>query len=296
MVECERCINMEEMRKPPSLLGAMIYIALLAAAVAVGIPVFRLMAEEIPVLALRGFQEAPSWGFVVSSIFFIPFIVWLPGHVARPLWDALVGRTVFVGLDPELHIHPGMTFSEHYDFQVNTLFELRIGGLFRENRIYGPGTSIWRIVRGWRGTDICLRDINGYTLEGVPLSEAIKLVATNASMEGLFAKKRTAEAILDALGAGVSYLILVMRHNKESERSPREAEFRRRLEGLLADAFPDALSSAERLRMSNRWHRKAMESFRTQTPSADMLKMETDPAPPAVPLSAHGRNGKGVMN
>lgn len=205
------------------------------------------------------------------------------------LWRVLVGRVVYAFLDHHrnLHLHrtdprlgpyapyvaPGRDWSSY--LETHAVFRLRIGGLFRRNRIYGKGSNDWRITKCWDGHDLTIRDWHDNAVTSLSsgvssIVEFLDIVPAYGSLADLWRESRRPETLVatrhyvevqelrrqrDELGIGISVIVSKMIENGNSNNPDDVQEWRIRIQEVL-ESVSRRLSRAW---LKESWNRRVDE-------------------------------------
>lgn len=228
---------------------------------------------------------------IMWPLLFVVTGIWL---LANPLfiWRNVIGRTVYAFQDKELNLHvdkhrpnPYRQFSESGEngetivrsvpWILDPVFQLRVGGWFRKNRlwklvdntklvpVFKPGMASgygWYIKSGWRGLeDFVVSDFVGnalvypnYDSDGSGSIDSTSNSRTEDLLEIVrnypygvrpivkWAEKgRIFTPKCQDLGQGIGVVIAHLRQTKNAQRSKSAQEARQLLESLLKTACPD---------------------------------------------------------
>lgn len=177
-----------------------------------------------------------------------------------------IGKTVYLAFDERGNLHRHASYITLSSRQNAKLFQVRLGGVFRRNCIFGHEAGNWKIIHGWRGNDLVVRDYRGWTLGPFPGNQQalFRAVERYPSVEAMLESSRLAAQVRDHLGTAMAHVILVALAQKTNGVKSRHVEeVRRLLEAALEDAFPldQPRADAEALRVT--WRDAARAVFRT---------------------------------
>lgn len=182
------------------------------------------------------------------------------------LFMVLIGRTVYLMFDERDNLHRHASYITLSPGQDAKIFQLRLGGIFRRNCIFGHEAGNWKIARGWNGDDLVVQDYRGWALGPFPGNQRALLHAVERypSVEALMEDGRFAMQERDHLGTAVAHAIIVALEQKSNGVKSRHVEeVRRLLEAGLQDASPLDRSVADADAIRAQWRYTAQEISRT---------------------------------
>lgn len=175
------------------------------------------------------------------------------------LFMVLIGRTVYLAFDEQARRHVHASYVTLPTCDDGSIFQMRIGGMFRRNQVHGRAAGFWKIVQCWYGYDVTVRDYRGWTVGpfGTEGQQALfEIMERCESVEALLREERLAVEERDRLGAALTHAVVVaLEQRSNGYKSRLVQDVRMLLQAALTDVFPPDRRIDEAAAIRTMWRR-----------------------------------------